>query len=74
MRGVEPDGPAANAGIAEGDLLVAAGDTPLDSIDALHDVLGSAGASLSLTVVRGIDERTVTVEFEHDGEPEVPAS
>lgn len=64
VRGVEPDGPAANAGIAEGDLLVAAGDTPLDSIDALHDVLASAGASLSLTVVRGTEERTVTVEFE----------
>src|SRR5258706_4560210 len=64
VRGVEPGGPAANAGIAEGDLLVAAGDTPLDSIGALHDALGSVGASLTLTVVRGTEERTVTVEFE----------
>jgi S1-C subfamily serine protease len=63
VRGVEPGGPAANAGIAEGDLLVAAGDTRLDSIDALHDVLASAGATLTLTVVRGTDERTVVVEF-----------
>ncbi len=63
VRGVEPGGPAANAGIAEGDLLVAAGDTPLDSIDALHDVLASAGATLTLTVVRGTEERTVVVEF-----------
>jgi serine protease Do len=63
VRGVEPGGPAENAGIAEGDLLVAAGETPLDSIDALHEVLASAGETLTLTVVRGTDERTVVVEF-----------
>ncbi|MGZ4765782.1 MAG: S1C family serine protease, partial [Ilumatobacteraceae bacterium] len=63
VRGVEPGGPAANAGIAEGDLLVKAGDTLLDSIDALHEVLASVGTTLSLTVVRGTEERTVTVEF-----------
>ena len=63
VRGVEPGGPAANAGIAEGDLLVAAGGTPLDSIDALHDVMATVGATLSLTVVRGTEERTVVVEF-----------
>jgi serine protease Do len=64
VRGVEPGGPAANAGIAEGDLLVAAGDTPLDSIDALQDALASAGQTLTLTVVRGTEERSVVVEFE----------
>jgi serine protease Do len=64
VRGVESGGPAANAGIAEGDLLVAAGDTPLDSIEALHDALGSAGASLTLTIVRGTEERTVTVQLQ----------
>ena len=37
VRGVEPEGPAANAGIAEGDLLVAVGGTPLVSIETLHD-------------------------------------
>jgi len=61
VRGVEPEGPAANAGIAEGDLLVAAGDTALTSIESLHQVLGSASETLSLTVVRGTDERTVAV-------------
>ncbi|MEP7203552.1 MAG: trypsin-like peptidase domain-containing protein [Ilumatobacteraceae bacterium] len=64
VRGVEPDGPADKAGIAEGDLLVAAGHTPLDSVEALHDVLGSS-ETLTLTVVRGTDERTVTVTFEN---------
>jgi serine protease Do len=63
VRGVEPEGPAANAGIAEGDLLVAAGETALDSIEALHDALGSATETLTLTVVRGTDERAVTVTF-----------
>ena len=64
VRGVEPGGPAANEGIAEGDLLVAVGDTPLDSVDALHTALGAADGSLTLTVVRGTDERTVTVNLE----------
>jgi serine protease Do len=63
VRGVEPDGPAANAGIVEGDLLVAAGDTPLASIEALHDVLAGVTETLSLTVVRGTDERTVELTF-----------
>ena len=63
VRGVEPEGPAAKAGIAEGDLLVAAGDTALVSIEALHSALGSA-ETLTLTVVRGTDERTVVVTFE----------
>jgi serine protease Do len=63
VRGVEPEGPAANAGIAEGDLLVAAGDTPLISIEALHDALGNASETLTLTVVRGTEERVVTVSF-----------
>lgn len=63
VRGVEPGGPADRAGIAEGDLLVAAGDTVLDSIDALHDALAAAGDTLSLTVVRGNEERIVVLDF-----------
>jgi serine protease Do len=63
VRGVDEDGPAAAAGIAEGDLLVAAGDTPLSSVEALHDALGTASETLTLTVVRGTEERVVTVTF-----------
>ena len=63
VRGVEPGGPAANAGIVEGDLLVASGETALSSLEALHDALGAAGETLSLTVVRGTDERTVVVNL-----------
>jgi len=61
VRGVEPEGPADNAGIAEGDLLVGSGETALTSIESLHQVLDSASETLSLTVVRGTDERTVAV-------------
>ena len=63
VRGVEPDGPAANAGIAEGDLLVAVGEMALTSIEALHDALSTASETLTLTVVRGTDERVVMVTF-----------
>jgi S1-C subfamily serine protease len=70
VRGVEAGGPADNAGIAEGDLLVAAGDTPLTSIAALHDALTGVGETLSLTVVRGTEERTVVVQFTSKSEDE----
>lgn len=66
VRGVEPEGAAANAGIVEGDLLVAAGDIPLTSIEALHDVLANVGETLGLTVVRGTEERTVELTFAKD--------
>ncbi len=60
VREVEDDSPAATAGIAEGDLLVAVGGTPIASADDLYDALAGEGA-LEITLVRGADERTVTV-------------
>ena len=61
VREVEDDSPAAKAGIAEGDLLVAVGGTPIGSADDLFEALAGEGA-LEITLVRGTDERTVTVE------------
>jgi serine protease Do len=61
VREVEDDSPAAKAGIAEGDLLVAVGGTPIGSADDLFEALAGEG-SLEITLVRGTDERTVTVE------------
>ena len=61
VRGVEDGSPAEAAGIAEGDLLVAAGGKPIDDVDALHEVLRDAGFPLEVTLVRGTEERTVTV-------------
>jgi serine protease Do len=65
VRGVEEGSPADVAGLAEGDLLVAAAGRPLVSVDDLYDALDTAepGGSLELTVVRGAEERTVTVTF-----------
>jgi serine protease Do len=63
VRGVEPGSAAAKAGIAEGDLLVATDGTPLDSIEALHDALAANIDTLSLTVVRGSEERIVVLDF-----------
>ncbi|MEJ7846103.1 MAG: S1C family serine protease, partial [Acidimicrobiales bacterium] len=37
VRVVEPGGPAATAGVAEGDLLVAVAGAPVTSVDDLHD-------------------------------------
>lgn len=63
VRGIEADGPAAEAGIERGDLLVAAGGTELSSPDDLFVVLADAPDQLPLTIVRGENERDVTVRF-----------
>jgi serine protease Do len=65
VRAVRDDGPAGRAGIERGDLLIRAGDTDLVRVDDLHRVLDglAAGDTLDLVLVRGADERTVTVDF-----------
>lgn len=70
VRSVVDDSPAARAGIQEGDLLVAAGDRPLTDADELFAALGTltTGDSLTITLVRGADEQTVTVAFDQPSE------
>jgi len=65
VRGVEEGSAADSAGIARGDLIVAATGRPVDSVDVLYDALDGAvaGGKLDLTVVRGDEERTVAVTF-----------
>ena len=65
VRGVVDGSPAAAAAIQEGDLLVRAADQDLARADDLFTVLGGVtdGDSLAITLVRGADEQTVTVEF-----------
>jgi S1-C subfamily serine protease len=58
---VEDGSPAAAAGIAEGDLLVAAAGRPVTDVDDLHEILRDAGFPLEVTLVRGAEERTVAV-------------
>ena len=65
VRVVEEGSPAAAAGIEPGDLLAAAGGSPLSTPDDLYDALERTrpGATLELEVVRGVDRRTVTVNL-----------
>jgi S1-C subfamily serine protease len=65
VRGVEDESPAARAGLARGDLIIAAAGQQVDGIDALHRVLDAAAGNggLTLTVVRGAEERQVEVEL-----------
>jgi serine protease Do len=67
VRDVVSDGPAAAAGIAKGDLIVAAGGADIADADDLHDALASNGLPIDLVVVRGTDERTVTARASAEG-------
>lgn len=66
VRHVEEDGPAAKAGLKEGDLIVAAAGRALREAEDLYGVLGGseAGHDLVLEVLRGAEERSVTVTIE----------
>lgn len=65
IRGVEEGSPADRAGLERGDLIVRVGDRDIDRVDALYEALDAARSEgqLELTIVRGIDERTVSVTF-----------
>jgi serine protease Do len=61
IRGVERGSAADRAGLERGDLIVAAGGLDLDRMDALYEALDGAEGRLELRIVRGAEERTVTV-------------
>lgn len=62
VREVEEDGPAAAAGVAGGDLVVAVDGAPIAAVEDLQAALAAATGPVELVVVRGTDERTVTVD------------
>jgi S1-C subfamily serine protease len=70
VRTVAEGGPAAQAGIRTGDLLVSAGEIELRSAAALHAAIQTATGRLDLRLLRGADERRVTVALA-DGAPPV---
>ena len=71
IREVIEASPAARAGLAAGDLIVAAGGQPVRALDDLFGALQAArGGSVELTVMRGTDERSVQVVLGEDGQPE----
>nr|MDQ2726162.1 S1C family serine protease [Actinomycetota bacterium] len=65
VRGVEEGGPAATAGVTRGDLLVSAGDVPLVEVDDLARALDAVAdtETLTLGVVRGVEDLALTVTF-----------
>lgn len=54
VAGLEPGGPAENAGLREGDLILSFGEAPVSGIDDLHRALTeeAAGKSVTVTVLR----------------------
>jgi len=61
VRGVEEGSAAETAGIEAGDLIVEAGGTPVADGDDLFTALGSVKAPYEVKLVRGVEERTVTI-------------
>jgi S1-C subfamily serine protease len=63
VTAVEEDGPAAAAGVAEGDVIVGLEDTAIATIDDLHRQLTAAriGAPVRLTIVRRGERSEVSV-------------
>jgi S1-C subfamily serine protease len=64
IREVIEDSPAARAGLAHGDLIVAAAGQPIRTPDDLFDALQAApGATIEMSIIRGTDEQAIQVTF-----------
>jgi serine protease Do len=61
VRGVEDGSAAARAGITQGDLIVEAAGRPVTDADDLWEALAAAGDTYEVKVVRGTEERTISV-------------
>jgi serine protease Do len=70
IRGVAEDSPAARAGLASGDLIVAAAGQPVRTVDDLSGALRAAGDTIELNVLRGTDERSIQVALGQNSQPE----
>ena len=70
IREVGENSPAARAGLARGDLIVAVGGQPVRGVDDLSGALraATAGGTVDLTVLRGTEERAVHVVLGQTGE------
>jgi serine protease Do len=74
IREVMEDSPAARAGLAQGDLIVAAAGHPIRTPDDLFDALHAAwGGTIELSTIRGTDERTIQVAFGDNHQPDQEA-
>ena len=61
VRGVEDDSAAARAGIRDGDLIVEIAGQAVTEADQLQEILATSPMPFEVKVVRGTDERTVSV-------------
>ena len=66
VRVIEEGSPAANAGMREGDLIVAVNGNAVSTADDLFDAMETAG-ELRLTVVRGSEQTEITVQLTAGG-------
>ena len=65
VRGVADGSPAERAGIERGDLIVAVANRPIERLDDLYEAVDALEeGTVELGLVRGTDERTVSVELE----------
>jgi S1-C subfamily serine protease len=72
IASVDPQGPAAKAGVARGDILLKIDGEPVGDMAELRDRLADydIGDAVELTVLHGDDERTVTATLvDQDGNP-----
>jgi S1-C subfamily serine protease len=60
---IEPESPAARAGLLPGDTIVAMGQTPIGGIDDLHRLLTEekVGVTGTLTVLRGVEKVALSI-------------
>ncbi|MDX2244067.1 MAG: trypsin-like peptidase domain-containing protein [Leptolyngbyaceae cyanobacterium bins.302] len=60
---VEPNSPAQQSGLAEGDVIVGIDDKLISSIDDLHKQLTGdrVGVAIALLIIRGNEQRTITI-------------
>ncbi len=72
VQEVEDGSPAAHAGLRRGDLISEAGGSPVATIDDLYQAVDglAPGASLTLGVVRGAEELSISVTFAGGGAKE----
>jgi S1-C subfamily serine protease len=63
ITGIEPESPAGKTDLAEGDIIVLAGDRTIASIDDLHRLLTeeTVGVKLELTVIRRTEKLAVDI-------------
>ncbi len=61
VRGVDDGSPAQRAGIVEGDLIVEVAGKPVADADDLVEAITAATTPYDVRVVRGTEERTITV-------------